>query len=74
MSPETTRAESTSVGYNNILVIAATNRSEALDPALLRPGRFDRRLYFTAMVAAGRRRRPRWPIWARPGRFTPEVN
>ncbi len=32
--------------YNNILVIAATNRAEHLDPALLRPGRFDRRLYF----------------------------
>jgi ATP-dependent Zn protease len=33
-------------GYNNILVIAATNRADNLDPALLRPGRFDRRLYF----------------------------
>jgi ATP-dependent Zn protease len=32
--------------YNNVLVIAATNRAESLDPALLRPGRFDRRLYF----------------------------
>jgi cell division protease FtsH len=32
--------------YNNILVIAATNRAEGLDPALLRPGRFDRRLSF----------------------------
>jgi cell division protease FtsH len=32
--------------YNNLLLIAATNRAEALDPALLRPGRFDRRLYF----------------------------
>src|SRR5215218_107443 len=41
--------------YNNILVIAATNRSEALDPALLRPGRFDRRLYFDLPNATGRR-------------------
>jgi cell division protease FtsH len=41
--------------YNNILVIAATNRSDALDPALLRPGRFDRRLYFDLPNAAGRR-------------------
>jgi cell division protease FtsH len=41
--------------YNNILVIAATNRPEVLDPALLRPGRFDRRLYFDLPDAAGRR-------------------
>ena len=32
--------------YHNLLLIAATNRGDALDPALLRPGRFDRRLYF----------------------------
>lgn len=32
--------------YSNILLIAATNRADSLDPALLRPGRFDRRLYF----------------------------
>jgi cell division protease FtsH len=32
--------------YHNILLIAATNRGDSLDPALLRPGRFDRRLYF----------------------------
>jgi cell division protease FtsH len=41
--------------YNNILVIAATNRGESLDPALLRPGRFDRRLYFDLPNAGGRR-------------------
>ena len=27
-----------------VIILAATNRSEALDPALLRPGRFDRRV------------------------------
>jgi hypothetical protein len=41
--------------YHNILVIAATNRADALDPAQLRPGRFDRRLYFDLPNAAGRR-------------------
>jgi ATP-dependent Zn protease len=30
----------------NVLVVGATNRAADLDPALLRPGRFDRALYF----------------------------
>ncbi len=29
----------------NIIVLAATNRADVLDPALLRPGRFDRRVH-----------------------------
>jgi ATP-dependent Zn protease len=41
--------------YHNVLVIAATNRGDSLDPALLRPGRFDRRLYFDLPSRAGRR-------------------
>jgi cell division protease FtsH len=38
-----------------ILLIAATNRADSLDPALLRPGRFDRRLSFGLPDKAGRR-------------------
>jgi ATP-dependent Zn protease len=37
-----------------ILLIAATNRADNLDPALLRPGRFDRRLNFDPPTRAGR--------------------
>ena len=31
-------------GNNGVIILAATNRPESLDPALLRPGRFDRRV------------------------------
>ena len=41
--------------YNNLLLIAATNRADRLDPALLRPGRFDRRLSFEPPAKAARR-------------------
>jgi cell division protease FtsH len=41
--------------YSNVLIIGATNRSDALDPALMRPGRFDRSLYFDLPSKAGRR-------------------
>jgi cell division protease FtsH len=41
--------------YSNVLIIGATNRAQDLDPALLRPGRFDRTLYFDLPSRAGRR-------------------
>ena len=31
-------------GNNGVIILAATNRPESLDPALTRPGRFDRRV------------------------------
>ncbi|MGQ0826404.1 MAG: AAA family ATPase [Actinomycetota bacterium] len=39
----------------NILVIGATNRASDLDPALLRPGRFDRSIHFGLPSRSGRR-------------------
>ena len=39
----------------NVMLIAATNRASALDPALLRPGRFDRILTFEPPGKKGRR-------------------
>jgi cell division protease FtsH len=41
--------------YSNVLIIGATNRADSLDTALLRPGRFDRTLYFDVPSRAGRR-------------------
>jgi cell division protease FtsH len=41
--------------YSNVLIIAATNRADTLDPALMRPGRFDRTLYFDLPSKNGRR-------------------
>ncbi|MEM9827603.1 MAG: ATP-dependent zinc metalloprotease FtsH [Planctomycetota bacterium] len=39
---------------NGVIVIAATNRPETLDPALLRPGRFDRQVLVDRPDVAGR--------------------
>ncbi len=39
----------------NIIIVAATNRPDILDPALLRPGRFDRRVTMDTPDVKGRR-------------------
>lgn len=39
-----------------VILIAATNRPDVLDPALLRPGRFDRQIQVDAPDLAGRKR------------------
>src|SRR5699024_5303027 len=39
----------------NVILIAATNRPDVLDPALLRPGRFDRQIPVEAADMKGRR-------------------
>ena len=40
----------------NVIVIAATNRPDVLDPALLRPGRFDRQIVVDRPDRVGRRK------------------
>ncbi len=39
---------------DGIIVLAATNRADVLDPALMRPGRFDRQIYVNAPDVKGR--------------------
>ncbi|KAM9409771.1 mitochondrial inner membrane m-AAA protease component AFG3L1-like isoform 2-T2 [Pholidichthys leucotaenia] len=44
-------------GFNsstNIIILAATNRADVLDPALMRPGRFDRHIYIAHPNIKGR--------------------
>ena len=41
-------------GTEGVIVIAATNRQDVLDPALLRPGRFDRQVYVPLPDIRGR--------------------
>ncbi|MCM1983070.1 ATP-dependent zinc metalloprotease FtsH [Lyngbya confervoides] len=51
-----TEMDGFSAGDNTVIVLAATNRPETLDPALLRPGRFDRQVLVDRPDLAGRER------------------
>lgn len=45
----------TSTGFNtatNVVVLAGTNRPDILDPALMRPGRFDRQIHIGTVGSA----------------------
>jgi ATP-dependent Zn protease len=53
--PATRQAKKKTSEYSNVLIIGATNRADSLDPALMRPGRFDRALYFDLPSKIGRR-------------------
>ena len=56
----------------NVIVIAATNRVDVLDPALLRPGRFDRQVTVNLPDAAGREQILR--VHARKVKLAPDVD
>lgn len=57
---------------DNVMVIAATNRGDLLDPALLRPGRFDRRVTLDLPDKEGRL--PILQIHARGKKFVKNIN
>ena len=57
---------------DGIIVMAATNRSDILDPALMRPGRFDRQVYVNPPDVRGREAILR--VHARNKPLAPDVN
>jgi cell division protease FtsH len=50
-----TEMDGFSAGDQTVIVLAATNRPESLDPALLRPGRFDRQVLVDRPDLSGRK-------------------
>ena len=59
-------------GNSGIIVMAATNRADILDPALLRPGRFDRQITISKPDFRGREAILK--VHARNKKFSPRVN
>ena len=59
-------------GNNGVIILAATNRPEALDPALTRPGRFDRRVPVELPDLQGREAILK--VHARKIKITPDVD
>ncbi len=57
---------------DGIIVMAATNRADILDPALLRPGRFDRQIYVNVPDVRGREAILK--VHARNKTFAPDIN
>ncbi len=59
-------------GNSGIIVMAATNRADVLDPALLRPGRFDRQITISNPGVLAREQILK--VHARNKKFSPRVN
>ena len=59
-------------GHEGIIVLAATNRADVLDPALLRPGRFDRQIQVANPDKRARAEILR--VHARNKKFAPDVD
>ena len=59
-------------GNEGIIILAATNRADVLDPALLRPGRFDRQIQVANPDKRARAEILR--VHARNKKFAPDVN
>lgn len=67
-----TEMDGFAAGQTTVIVLAATNRPESLDPALLRPGRFDRQVLVDRPDLSGRE--AILNIHARAVKLGPDVN